>query len=79
MAMKLNIQSAISIVIGIVLFLSAIVSLLPIFINASGDLAAQDVPFASFFASGGVVALMFMAAVILLIVGALGLGGKGKR
>ena len=79
MAIKMNIQSAITVVVGIVLFLAAVVALLPTFLNSTAEMALQDVPFASFFATGGVVILMFMAAIILLIVGALGLGGRGKR
>lgn len=78
---KLNVKdpgSAIAVVIGIVLFMLLMVELIPLFQNGSAQIGALDIPFAGFFGSSGIVVLIFIVAVVLVIIGAVGMG-KGKR
>lgn len=60
-------------IVGVVLILLTAAALYDTFINATGELAATDIPLATLFASDGVMSLVYAAAVvgsvIVLLVG----------
>lgn len=78
MALSTNVGSSITAVIGIVLFMLAMVEVIPLFQNASAEIANTSIPFSSLFGTSGVVVLIFVVAVILVVIGALGMGKKGR-
>jgi len=77
-----NVGSPEKMIIAIVFFIVGITVLAdqtPAILNAIIGLGNHsNMPFASFFQSGGVALLLFGVAVLLTILGALGLRGKGR-
>ena len=73
-----NPQKLISTVILVVVAVAVLVGLLPTLIASLGNLSTTGLPFASFFATGGIIYIVLGAVILLAGLGMIGLK-MGKR
>jgi uncharacterized membrane protein len=70
MDIKKSVTSLIMLIIGIVIIFNIISATAGDLVNAGNNVSATTLPLASLFSGSGVVLLIFMAGVLLAIVGA---------